>query len=125
MSKLYKLLVFLMLIIFCLILVFQTFSYNKKIDSDISKIPLDIEFDRFDLKFSSVSKKKFKNLKKKYNYLFPSQFSDSLWINRKNDTIQIMLQSEVNKVFPDLSKLEKEVELIYKHIIYHLLIHWC
>ena len=119
MSKLYKLLVFLMLIIFCLILVFQTFSYNKKIDSDISKIPLDIEFDRFDLKFSSVSKKKFKNLKKKYNYLFPSQFSDSLWIKRKNDTIQIMLQSEVNKVFPDLSKLEKEVELIYKHIIYH------
>ncbi len=119
MSKLYKLLVFLMLIIFCLILVFQTFSYNKKIDSDISKIPLDIEFDRFDLKFSSVSKKKFKNLKKKYNYLFPSQFSDSLWIKRKNDTIQTMLQSEVNKVFPDLSKLEKEVELIYKHIIYH------
>tara|TARA_B100000575_G_scaffold85615_1_gene67670 strand:- start:8984 stop:9964 length:981 start_codon:yes stop_codon:yes gene_type:complete len=119
MSKLYKLLVFLILIIFCLILIFPRFSNNKKIDLDIIKIPLEIEFDRFDLKFSSVSKKKFKNLKKKYNYLFPSQFSDSLWIKRKNDTIQTMLQSEVNKVFPDLSKLEKEVELIYKYIIYH------
>ncbi len=119
MSKQYKLLVFLMSIIFCLIFIFIGCSNNKKIDSEISKIPLEVEFDRFDLKFSSVSEKKFKNFKKKYNYLFPSQFSDSLWIKRKNDTIQTMLMSEVNKIFPNLSKLEKEVELIYKHFIYH------
>ena len=119
MSKRNKLLVFLMLIIFCLIFIFPGCSNNKKIDSEISKIPLEIEFDRFDLKFSSVSKEKFKNFKKTYNYLFPSQFSDSVWIKRKNDTIQTMLQREVNKIFPNLNKLEQEVENLYKHIIYY------
>ena len=115
----YKLLIFLMLNIFCLIFIFLGCSNNKNIDLEIEKIPLEIEFERFDLKFASVNEKKFHNLKKKYNYLFPSQFPDSVWMKRKNDTIQIILQNEVNKVFPSLNKLEKEAENIYKHLIYN------
>tara|TARA_B100001250_G_C19664822_1_gene728759 strand:- start:93 stop:1040 length:948 start_codon:yes stop_codon:yes gene_type:complete len=108
-----------MLNIFCLIFIFLGCSNNENIDSEIEKIPLVIEFDRFDLKFASVNEKKFQNLKNKYNYLFPSQFPDSVWMKRKNDTIQIILQNEVNKIFPSLNKLEKEAENIYKHLIYN------
>ncbi len=93
-------------------------SDNKKINPEIEKIPLEIKFDRFDLKFSRINKKEFQNFKKKYNYLFPSNFHDSIWLKRKSDTIQIMLQKEVNKIFPNLNKLEKESENIYKHLIY-------
>ena len=61
----YKLLIFLMLNIFCLIFIFLGCSNNKNIDLEIEKIPLEIEFERFDLKFASVNEKKFHNLKKK------------------------------------------------------------
>ena len=115
----YKLLIFLMSSIFCLIFIFLACSDSKKIDSQIEKISLEIKFDRFDLKFASVKNNEFQNFKNKYNYLFPSQFSDSVWLKRKNDTIQIMLQNEVNKIFPTLSKIEKESENIYKHLIYN------
>ena len=115
----YKLLIFPMLIIFCLILIFLGCSNNKKINTEIEKIPLEIKFDRFDLKFASVNKKGFQNFKNKYNFLFPSQFPDSIWMKRKNDSIQIMLQNEVNKIFPNINILEKESENIYKHLIYN------
>lgn len=115
----YKLLIFLMLKIFCLIFIFLGCSNNKKSNLKIEKIPLEIKFDRFDLKFASVNNKRFQNLKKNYNFLFPSQFPDSVWMKRKDDSIQIMLQNEVNKVFPNLDKLEKESENIYKHLIYN------
>ncbi len=115
----FKLLLFLILNIFCLIFIFLGCSDSKKINSEIEKIPLEIKFDRFDLKFASIEKKEFQNFKKKYNYLFPSQFSDSVWLKRKNDTIQIMLQNEVNKIFPTLSNIEKEAENIFKHLIYN------
>ena len=115
----FKLLVFLILNIFCLIFIFLGCSNSKKIDPEIEKIPLEIKFDRFDLKFASIEKKEFQNFKKKYNYLFPSQFSDSVWLKRKNDTIQIMLQNEVNKIFPTLTNIEKEAENIFKHLVYN------
>ena len=115
----FKLLVFLILNIFCLIFIFLGCSNSKKINPEIEKIPLEIKFDRFDLKFASIEKEEFQNFKKKYNYLFPSQFSDSVWLKRKNDTIQIMLQNEVNKIFPTLSNIEKEAENIFKHLIYN------
>ena len=115
----FKLLVFLILNIFCLIFIFLGCSNSKKIDTEIEKIPLEIKFDRFDLKFASIEKKEFQNFKKKYKYLFPSQFSDSVWLKRKNDTIQIMLQNEVNKIFPTLTNIEKEAENIFKHLIYN------
>ncbi|MFL2611624.1 MAG: gliding motility lipoprotein GldB [Flavobacteriaceae bacterium] len=108
-----------MLKIFCLIFIFLGCSNNKKSNLEIEKIPLEIKFDRFDLEFASVNNKGFQNLKNKYNFLFPSQFPDSLWMKRKNDSIQIMLQNEVNKIFPNIDKLEKESENIYKHLIYY------
>ena len=115
----YKLLIFLMLNIICLIFIFFGCTNKKKINLEIEKIPLKIKFDRFDLKFANVNKKEFQNFKKKYDFLFPIQFPDSLWIKRKDDSIQTMLQNEVNKVFPNMDKLEKESENIYKHLIYN------
>ena len=108
-----------MLKTFCLIFIFIGCSDNKKIDAEIEKIQLQIKFDRFDLKFASVNKKEFPSFKKKYNYLFPTQFSDSVWMKRKNDTIQSILQKEVNRIFPSLNNIEKESESIYKHLIYN------
>ena len=115
----YKLLIFLMSSIFCLIFIFLGCSDNKKIDSEIEKIPLEIKFDRFDLKFASIKKKEFRNFKKKYNYLFPSQFSDSVWIKRQNDSLQLLLQEAVRKVFIDISSLEGNVSNLFKHIKYY------
>lgn len=114
-----KLLIFLMLNIFCLIIFISGCSNEKKIKAQIEQIPVEIKFDRFDLKFASVKREEFQKFKKKYKYLFPDQFSDSVWMKRKKDSIQNLLYNEVNKNFPNLINLEKESENIYKHLIYY------
>ncbi len=40
-------------------------------------------------------------------------------MKRKNDSIQNLLHSEVNNIFPSLVNLEKESEDIYRHFIYY------
>ena len=70
----FKLLVFLILNTFCLILIFLGCSDNKKINSEIEKIPLKIKFDRFDLKFASIEKKEFQNFKKNTIIYFQVNF---------------------------------------------------
>ena len=60
----FKLLIFLMLDIFCLIFIFSGCTNISKIDPEIEKIQLEINFDRFDLKFASINKNEFSNFKK-------------------------------------------------------------
>ncbi|MFQ3340709.1 MAG: gliding motility-associated lipoprotein GldB [Flavobacteriaceae bacterium] len=87
-------------------------------ESDIDVIPVDISFDRFDLKFYNQPADEIPKLKKTYPFLFPEQFSDSVWINRQNDSLQLMLQNEVNKTFNKIKPLEKEISHLFKHIKY-------
>ena len=78
----------------------------------LKKNPLSISFERFDLKFYNNSPDVIPNLKNEYPFLFPKQFSDSVWINRQKDTLQLLLQDAVINTFSDLSFLEK------KHQVY-------
>ena len=87
-------------------------------ESDIESISVSISFDRFDLKFYNQPSKVIPELKKKYPFLFPKQFSDSVWISRQKDSLQLLLQSEVNKTFKDIELFERDVDHLFKHIKY-------
>ena len=87
-------------------------------ESDVESISVSISFDRFDLKFYDQPSEVIPELKKKYPFLFPKQFSDSVWINRQKDSLQLLLQSEVNKTFKNIELFERDVNHLFKHIKY-------
>ena len=87
-------------------------------ESDIESISVSISFDRFDLKFYNQPSEVIPELKNKYPFLFPKQFSDSVWISRQKDSLQLLLQSEVNKTFKDIELFERDVDHLFKHIKY-------
>ena len=87
-------------------------------ESDLESISVSISFDRFDLNFYDQPSEVIPELKKKYPFLFPKQFSDSVWINRQKDSLQLLLQSEVNKTFKNIELFERDVNHLFKHIKY-------
>lgn len=93
---------------------------DNKIAAEISKIPIDLTIERFEKKFAEANVTDLSKLKNDYPYLFPSQFSDSLWIAKiESDTLQKELEEEVFKAFPDFENETSELQLFYKHLKYY------
>ena len=86
---------------------------------EIEQIPVSLSFERFDLEFYGNGPEILSVLKLKYPFLFPSQFSDSVWINRQKDSLQLLLQQAVKNQFKDITTLEKEISHLFKHIKYY------
>lgn len=103
-------------ILFFVILSCESTNYSEK---EISLIPVEIKIDRFDLKFYEASPSDFYQLKDQYPYLFPAQYPDSIWLKRQKDSLQVILQSEINKIFPTLSPFEKQLKPLLQHIKYY------
>ncbi|MCO5724753.1 gliding motility lipoprotein GldB [Robiginitalea marina] len=86
---------------------------------EVLAIPLSLEVDRFDLAFDQSSPEGLPDLKAAYPYLFPAQFSDSVWLHLLTDTLQQQLRAEVKKAFPEFDPYQAELELLFKHIRYY------
>ena len=90
-----------------------------KNDAKIAKLPVKIELDRFDLKFYNQEETVIWKLKRDYPYLFPNQFSDSLWILRQKDSLQLILQEAVQEVFQDIAPLEYKINHLFKYVLFY------
>lgn len=99
-------------------LVIRCHSENK-IENEIEAISVSIAFDRFDLKFYGQDSQDIQTLKREYPFLFPEQFSDSIWAERQKDSLQLLLQDAVMQRFKETTSLEKEVSHLFKHIRYY------
>jgi gliding motility-associated lipoprotein GldB len=88
-------------------------------EKEIEKIPVSFKIDRFDVVFSEASIDELPMLKQKYPLFFPEQYSDSIWEQRINDTLQIQLHNEVEKTFPNNSVLEDELTQLFQHIKFY------
>ncbi len=110
-------------IIFILLLVFQLFFYNcaeeDKTAKEIDKIAVNIQLARFDQEFAKTNAENLSAIKKEYPYLFPEQYTDSVWIAKTQDTIQQELNEEVQKAFPDFNAESEELEELFRHIKYY------
>ncbi|MGB1449324.1 MAG: gliding motility lipoprotein GldB [Flavobacteriaceae bacterium] len=94
-------------------------SSSNSVENEIAKIPVTVELDRFDQKFYNASKEDFYQLKQTYPYLFPAQYPDSIWLKRQRDSLQVLLQTEIKKVYPSLAPFEKELKPLFQHIKYY------
>lgn len=111
---LYSLAVFFVLFIFML----SCHNGNNN-ETAIDALPVAIKLERFDLKFYDQSPEVIPQLKKEYPFLFPKQFSDSIWIKRQKDSLQLLLQKAVSQVYHDVTPLEEKISHLFKHIKYH------
>ena len=89
--------------------------------SEIKKIPVEIKLERFDKYFYDKEKYDLKSLKDKFPFFFPIRFSDSVWINRRNDTLIKILNNEISKKITNNSMIINPLKLMFKHIKYYFL----
>lgn len=105
--------------IFVLIFLFGSCNNRDKIEKEIEKIPINVEIKRFDKAFSEATPAKLAELKNEFPLFFPKQFPDSVWVAKMNDTLQIELETEVLRAFPNDGKLEDVLEPLFQHIKYY------
>ncbi|WP_394975221.1 gliding motility lipoprotein GldB [uncultured Croceitalea sp.] len=113
-----KLLLKYFLIISCLGLFFSCKKEDKDVAA-INKVEIDFDLVRFDRLFAEASAADVPQLKTAYPYLFPEQYTDSTWIAKLTDTLQVELEDEVDKVFKSFDKESEEIESLFRHIKYY------
>jgi gliding motility-associated lipoprotein GldB len=92
---------------------------DRRIAAEIEEIPVRLKIGRFDQAFANAGPSDLRELKSQYPYLFPPQYSDSVWLAKMDDSIQQELQAEVQKAFPDFDDIRDQLQLFYKHVLYY------
>lgn len=101
------------------ITLFFSCKEEDKTAEAISKVQADFEVVRFDRLFADASSNDISELKANYPYLFPKQYSDSVWVAKLTDTLQIELEDEVNKVFKDFDEESEGIASLFQHFKYY------
>ncbi|KAF2518110.1 gliding motility lipoprotein GldB [Flavobacterium salilacus subsp. salilacus] len=107
------------LVITALVIVVSCKNEDKK-ESEIAEVPVEkVTAERFDKKFFGGTPDDLPQLKEDYPYLFPEGNEDEVWINKMRDPFQLKLYEEVQKKFPSVDGIEKDLEELFKHIKYY------
>lgn len=80
---------------------------------------MDVEIIRFDKEFAATTSENLLKLKTEYPLFFPQEYNDSIWIEKLTDTLQIQLENEVFKKFPNNEVLENILVPLFQHIKYY------
>lgn len=104
--------------IFFIVLGLVTCKDDRK-SIDVSDISVNVKLLRFDKEYFKTDSASFKDLKAKYFYLFPGEVSDSIWIDKKNDSITQLLHKEVQDIFSDFEEEHRAIENLFKHVKYY------
>ena len=105
---------------FVVLVLFSSCQNENTNEEEIENLSVAISFERFDLKFYNQPPDIIPKLKVEYPFLFPKQFSDSVWIKRQKDSLQLLLYHAVSEEFKDVDVLENQVSHLFKHIKYHV-----
>lgn len=84
----------------------------------IQAIDINVNVDRFDRAFAQAQPKDLDSIKRAYPLFFPTQYPDSVWIAKMNDTLQRAIQQEVLGVFADDALLSESCSDLFRHIKY-------
>ena len=107
------------LLLVFVVVFFTACDSKSKREKEIEAIPMDVDLVRFDKEFAAASVQDIPKLKKEYPQFFPTQFADSVWVSRIQDTLQQQLDAEVAKQFPDNSEIEDQLIPLFQHIQYY------
>lgn len=102
-----------------MVLFFFSCKKTDKTAQEIAQVPIELEVSRFDREFAGTTSEGMPKIKKKYPYLFPEQFPDSVWVAKLTDTLQLELFEEVDRAFGDFEEESEALESLFKHIKYY------
>src|SRR5690606_33082999 len=77
------------------------------------------EIVRFDKDFADATPDDLPKLKKQYPLFFPTQYKDSICIEKLTDTLQGQLEEEAMKIFSNDDKLDNLLKPLFQHIKYY------
>lgn len=108
-------------IISCLLVMLLVVSCKKddELEKRIANLNIDVSIERFDKLFAEASTEDLPKLKQAYPFMFSKKFTDSFWMDKKADTLQIQLFNEVEKKFSNFDNTEKEIESLFNHLKYY------
>ncbi|AUP78768.1 gliding motility lipoprotein GldB [Flavivirga eckloniae] len=108
-------------LLLCLIISLVTISCKdeNKLEVEIAKIGTDIKIERFDLLLAKTTPDELPKLKEVYPFMFSKKYSDSFWISKIKDTLQVHLFNEVEKTFKNFDDTEEEIESLFNHLKYY------
>jgi gliding motility-associated lipoprotein GldB len=107
---------FIGLMVLCL---FFSCSDKNETKIDVSEIKVDFSIKRYDVDFYNANTKTLQNVKKKYPYLFPNEFSDSLALAKIYNKDAQELFAETQKIYDNLLPLKNQLNSLFKHIKYY------
>ena len=107
------------ILLLSLVLIAVSCKKDSELQKNIAKINTDIKVERFDRLFAEVTSEELPKLKQTYPFMFSEKYSDSFWLAKKADTLQIKLFDEVHKAFTDFNNIESEVESLFNHLKYY------
>lgn len=103
------------------VLVSVFFSCSKddnRLNIDVSTIASDVKIERFEQEFYTAKPENLPKLKEKYPFLFPHNI-DSVWVNKMSDKDEQELFKATQKVYPNLDKVKKDLDELFKHVKYY------
>jgi gliding motility-associated lipoprotein GldB len=107
-----------LLLLLILPLVFSCKTENQ-LEQDIAKQNIDISVERFDMLFAKATDTSLPQLKATYPFMFSKKYPDSFWIESMQDTLQIELFKESQKIFPNFETQEHDIESLFNHLSYY------
>lgn len=107
------------ILLLSLVLIAVSCKKDSELQKNIAKINTDIKVERFDRLFAEVASEELPKLKQTYPFMFSEKYSDSFWLAKKADTLQIQLFNEVGKTFKTFDEVETEIESLFNHLKYY------
>jgi len=92
---------------------------EDRTEAEINNIKIDVTLERFDSAFATATKDDLRKLKLDFPFMFSKDYYDYFWIQQMKDTLQLKMQEEVFKKFPNLNTETKEITSLFKHLKYY------
>ncbi|WP_298879129.1 gliding motility lipoprotein GldB [uncultured Polaribacter sp.] len=107
------------IIVFFVLFSFFSCKLESKHTIDVSNINANLSIDRYEVDFYSASKDSLKNLKNKYPYLFPVEFTDSIALAKISNKDEQELFLESQKIYKNISNLDSQLTSLFKYVKYY------
>jgi gliding motility-associated lipoprotein GldB len=108
-------------IIFIITLMIAFVSCDKKSKEEkaVEAIPVAIKVVRFDKLFFETPPKDLDKLKLDFPFFFPKGNDDRVWLDKMQNPLWRELYTEVQKKYSNFGSVQKELEVLFKHIKYN------
>ncbi|MEN8139143.1 MAG: gliding motility lipoprotein GldB [Bacteroidota bacterium] len=106
-------------ILFVISVLFTVVSCTDSNVVDVSNIEVNSKLVRFDSLFYNADEVSLATLKANYPLMFPEEYSDSVWVNKINDSEEQKIYKKTVDVFGTFDKEYFEIVEVFKHIRYY------